>query len=220
MSSKVIQSYFSAVNGLLRYGNLHMQVAGRLIYSINKSGPQSSIYRYFSNDIILQRPEENLSKHEIRKKLIFSRFRWTWLYLLLLVLIGSQNINIMRQKHLYSEEERKLTRKIKALESVIEKIQNGEEVNIVEELGTGNPKEEQNWKDYINSLENKELVWRQRRLQENSSSSLPQTEDPSCSHLSKSSTHINSDSNEEKAISDIEENNSNPNPLSNKSVFL
>ncbi|KAK9368540.1 hypothetical protein V1509DRAFT_623211 [Lipomyces kononenkoae] len=112
-------------------------------------------------------PTSSASVPNKKKRKIFS-FEWTfvWTYIILLGLIGSQNMNIMRQKHVYSETERLLSKKIDALESVIERIKNGEEVDIAEELGTGTPSAEKEWKELLASLEEQEAVWRKKAIRQ------------------------------------------------------
>ncbi|KAK9238722.1 hypothetical protein V1525DRAFT_400352 [Lipomyces kononenkoae] len=112
-----------------------------------------------------QMPPTSASVPKNKKRKIFN-FEWTfvWTYIILLGLVGSQNMNIMRQKHVYNETERLLSKKIDVLESVIERIKNGEEVDIAEELGTGTPSAEREWKELLASLEDQDAVWRQNAI--------------------------------------------------------
>ncbi|KAK9362995.1 hypothetical protein V1504DRAFT_447105 [Lipomyces starkeyi] len=112
-------------------------------------------------------PPTSTSVPKKKKRTIIS-FEWNfvWAYIILLGLIGSQNMNIMRQKHVYNETERLFSKKIDALESVIERIKNGEEVDIAEELGTGTPSAEREWKELLASLEEQEAVWRTKAIRE------------------------------------------------------
>ncbi|KAK9248319.1 hypothetical protein V1506DRAFT_529608 [Lipomyces tetrasporus] len=112
-------------------------------------------------------PQTRTSGPQKKKRTIFSiEWNFVWAYIILLGLIGSQNMNIMRQKHVYKETERLLSKKIDALESVIERIKNGEDVDIAEELGTGMPSAEREWKELLASLEDQEAVWRNKAIRE------------------------------------------------------
>ncbi|KAK7206942.1 hypothetical protein BZA70DRAFT_119581 [Myxozyma melibiosi] len=94
--------------------------------------------------------------HLKRERFSYLRWNWVWGYVILLALVGSANINIMRQKHVYTELERTYGKKISALERVIEKLKAGKEVDIAEELGTGIPQHEHEWTDLLASLEEQE----------------------------------------------------------------
>ncbi|KAK9448274.1 uncharacterized protein V1518DRAFT_418505 [Limtongia smithiae] len=138
-----------------------------------------------SADIALEHPIRTLtqpiqpptSRAAIIRRSVFRR-SWIWHYIILLALVGSQNINVMRQKQEYNETKRRYARKIDVLERVIGKIKSGDydrehgvdvdvdeqlrnaELDIQNELGSGVAGEEEEWRELMESLEEQELEYR------------------------------------------------------------
>ncbi|KAK9460530.1 uncharacterized protein V1516DRAFT_676948 [Lipomyces oligophaga] len=137
-------SYFTAIRCSSTASTTSIPHSGHATVPIDSSSPE--IFQVKTNG---RRPS-------LRER--YFRWNWVWGFVILLTLLGSTNINIMRQKHYYNDMERKYNRKIDALETVINKLRNGEEVDVAEELGTGVPREENEWKDLLKTFEEKEVV--------------------------------------------------------------
>ena len=68
-------------------------------------------------------------------------------YIIIFLLIGSQAIQILGMRQQFTAFSRKADTRIELLREVIERIKNGEEVDIEGVLGTGNPEKEQEWSE-------------------------------------------------------------------------
>ncbi len=66
-----------------------------------------------------------------------------WIFLL----IGSNGIQMLTLRNEYSTFSRKADQKIALLKEVLDKVQRGENVDVEKVLGTGDEKQEQEWKD-------------------------------------------------------------------------
>ena len=66
-----------------------------------------------------------------------------WIFLL----IGSNAIQMIATKNEYSTFSRKADAKIRLLKDVLDRLQRGENVDVEKELGTGDEKQEQEWRD-------------------------------------------------------------------------
>ena len=53
--------------------------------------------------------------------------------------------------------------KLAKLRSVIKRMQAGEEVDVKEELGTGQPEEERAWEDVMRELESEDAIFKKRK---------------------------------------------------------
>jgi len=56
---------------------------------------------------------------------------------------------------------RRANARITLLKEIIEKIQNGEEVDVEGLLGTGDPKREQEWEDLLKDIEREDELWKE-----------------------------------------------------------
>lgn len=68
-------------------------------------------------------------------------------YIWIFLFIGSQSINLMVLKNEWTIFSRMADTKIAALKEVIERLQRGENVDVERILGTGDERQEQEWKD-------------------------------------------------------------------------
>ena len=68
------------------------------------------------------------------------------------MLIGSQSINLIVLKNEWTVFSRMADTKIAALKEVIERLQRGEDVDVERMLGTGDERQEQEWKDGMSGL--------------------------------------------------------------------
>jgi Family of unknown function (DUF5321) len=63
------------------------------------------------------------------------------------VLCGSQAIQVIHLKNESADETRTSESKIRTLKDVIDRIRAGEQVDLQQELGKGDPKQEKEWQD-------------------------------------------------------------------------
>ena len=82
-----------------------------------------------------------------------------WIYLF----IGSQAIRILGVQNEFNNSMRKAELKIWKLREVIKKIQDGEEVDVEKELGTGDTKQELEWEEALKEIENEDKIWQNNR---------------------------------------------------------
>lgn len=68
-------------------------------------------------------------------------------FIIILLLIGSMSIQMIALKNGDATFTRRADARITLLKEIIEKVQNGEEVDVEGLLGTGDPKREQEWED-------------------------------------------------------------------------
>jgi hypothetical protein len=68
-------------------------------------------------------------------------------YIIIFTLIGSQAINLLLLKKDYAAYSRSADAKIRLLKEVIEKIKNGEKVDVERLLGTGDAQKEREWEE-------------------------------------------------------------------------
>jgi len=68
-------------------------------------------------------------------------------FVVIALLIGSNAIQMIALKNSRRNYSRKAEAKIALLREVIEKVQKGEDVDVERMLGTGNPKQEQEWEE-------------------------------------------------------------------------
>ncbi|KAK9473378.1 uncharacterized protein V1510DRAFT_392666 [Dipodascopsis tothii] len=101
------------------------------------------------------------SKSAKDEKLFSLRWDPVWTYLVLLLFIGSQTINVMSEKNKYKETKRRLNARIEMLNETVKRIQDGEDVDIKKELGTGLSADEKAWADLLAEIESQDLKWQQ-----------------------------------------------------------
>ncbi|KAF2274589.1 uncharacterized protein EI97DRAFT_353780, partial [Westerdykella ornata] len=84
-------------------------------------------------------------------------------FIVLSLLVGSQAIQILWLKRERNHYMRRAEAKMDVLREVIEKVQNGEDVDVEKELGTGNAQAEQEWKEVLKDIENEEVLFRSKK---------------------------------------------------------
>lgn len=67
--------------------------------------------------------------------------------ILLAIFCGSQSIQLIALKSETESKKQLVERKLATLREVIDKVQNGEAINVREALGTGDPEMEKEWED-------------------------------------------------------------------------
>ncbi|KAL7276083.1 hypothetical protein RUND412_000930 [Rhizina undulata] len=80
-------------------------------------------------------------------------------FIVIFLFIGSQAIQLIALKHSHADNMRRADAKIGVLKEVIQRIQNGEEVDVELMLGTGNEKEEKSWEDVMKEIEEEDARW-------------------------------------------------------------
>ena len=63
------------------------------------------------------------------------------------LMVGSQAIHTIALKNSMKAESRKAEAKLGLLRDILERVQRGEDVDVERELGTGDPKAEEEWWD-------------------------------------------------------------------------
>jgi hypothetical protein len=82
-----------------------------------------------------------------------------WIYLL----IGSQAIRILTLKNERREDNRIADVKLRQLREVVERLGNGEDVDVEKMLGTGDETQELEWEQALRELESEERLWQNNR---------------------------------------------------------
>jgi hypothetical protein len=83
-------------------------------------------------------------------------------FLLLALLVGSNAIQIISERREMVNFSRKTEAKLETLREVVEKVRKGEltdPVEIKKALGTGVPREEEEWEEVMKEIENSEPLW-------------------------------------------------------------
>jgi hypothetical protein len=84
-------------------------------------------------------------------------------YIILSLLVGSQAIQILWLKKDSDHFARKAEAKIGLLREVIEKVQNGEDVDVEKVLGAGDSAVEREWRDVLKDIEGEDVLFRSKR---------------------------------------------------------
>ena len=80
-------------------------------------------------------------------------------FIIIMLLIGSMSIQMIALKNDFAAFSRRADAKIDLLREVIEKIQNGEEVDVEGLLGTGNAEQEKEWEEVLREIEKEDELW-------------------------------------------------------------
>ncbi|QKX53018.1 uncharacterized protein TRUGW13939_00089 [Talaromyces rugulosus] len=96
-------------------------------------------------------------------------------YIIIFILIGSQAIQMLVLRKDVENFGRQADAKIRLLNEVIQRVKNGEEVDVEKLLGTGNESKEREWEEVLREIEEEDSLWRQK----SGKSSNPTTENKS-----------------------------------------
>ncbi|KAL2014575.1 hypothetical protein VTN00DRAFT_2100 [Thermoascus crustaceus] len=91
-------------------------------------------------------------------------------FIIIFILIGSQAIRMMVLKSDFAAYTRRADAKIRLLKEVIEKITNGEKVNVEKMLGTGDDAKEREWEEVLREIEEEDSLWHQKATAQQSKS--------------------------------------------------
>ncbi|DAA74823.1 TPA_exp: hypothetical protein A8136_2241 [Trichophyton benhamiae CBS 112371] len=83
-------------------------------------------------------------------------------YILMFILIGSQAIHLLQLRTSHENFLRSTNSKIRQLSEVIDRLKNGEDVDVRKTLGTGNKASEDEWEEVLREIEQEELEWRSK----------------------------------------------------------
>ncbi|KAE8551097.1 hypothetical protein EYB25_007331 [Talaromyces marneffei] len=90
-------------------------------------------------------------------------------YVVIWTLIGSQAIQMLVLRKDFENYTRKADAKIRLLREVIQKVNNGETVDVERLLGTGDEVKEREWEEVLQEIEDEDSVWRQKSHDQRSS---------------------------------------------------
>lgn len=80
-------------------------------------------------------------------------------FIIILLLIGSMAIQMIALKNEFSAFMRRADAKIDLLREVIQRVQNGEDVDVEGLLGTGDAEKEQEWEEVLKEIEKEDELW-------------------------------------------------------------
>ena len=84
-------------------------------------------------------------------------------YIILSLLVGSQAIQILWLKQERAHSLRKAEAKIGLLREVIERVQNGEDVDVEKVLGTGDEASEREWAEVLQEIKEEEALFQSKK---------------------------------------------------------
>ncbi|KAF1827575.1 uncharacterized protein K489DRAFT_297804, partial [Dissoconium aciculare CBS 342.82] len=87
-------------------------------------------------------------------------------FLVLGIVVGSNAIHLLNVKREMLNFSRQTDAKIAALREVIQRVKNGEDVDVKRILGTGDAGHEQEWEQVIQELETTDMLWEGRKKRE------------------------------------------------------
>ncbi|KAL5335790.1 hypothetical protein BJX70DRAFT_374171 [Aspergillus crustosus] len=84
-------------------------------------------------------------------------------YIIIFLLIGSQAIRMIMLKNEYSAYTRSTDAKIRLLREVIQKVKDGEQVDVERLLGRGDEGVEREWEEVLKEIEQEDSLWHQQK---------------------------------------------------------
>jgi hypothetical protein len=88
----------------------------------------------------------------IKKKAKSKEWNPATFFIVIFLFIGSMSIQMIALRNEFATFSRRADAKIGLLKEIIERIKNGEEVNVEGLLGTGDPQREKEWEEGMESL--------------------------------------------------------------------
>ena len=80
-------------------------------------------------------------------------------FIIIMLLIGSMSIQMIALKNDFSAFMRRADAKVDLLCEVIQRVQNGEDVDVEGLLGTGDAEQEQEWEEVLKEIEKEDELW-------------------------------------------------------------
>lgn len=119
------------------------------------------------------RPRSSLSEEEVDPtaapaKSAAPRKQWNpyTLLIFLAILVGSNAINTIALRNEMVNYNRKTNAKLELLREVVQRVKDGEDVDVRKLLGTGEERAEREWEEVVRDLENAEGIEERRRKRE------------------------------------------------------
>ena len=88
------------------------------------------------------------------------------IFILLGVLVGSNAIQLISLRNEVLNFNRKTDAKLELLREVVQRVKNGEDVDVKRLLGTGDPQQEKEWEDVMHELERTDMLWEGKKKRE------------------------------------------------------
>ncbi|KAM0717511.1 hypothetical protein Q7P37_007363 [Cladosporium fusiforme] len=88
------------------------------------------------------------------------------IFIVLGIIVGSNAINILALRREMLNFSRKTEAKLTVLREVLQRVKNGEDVDVEKMLGTGNPEQEKEWENVMNEIENTDMLAEAKKKRE------------------------------------------------------
>ncbi|KAH8758600.1 hypothetical protein BGZ57DRAFT_633544 [Hyaloscypha finlandica] len=113
---------------------------------------------------LIPKPLRQSSPRAVLKKKVRSK-EWNpaTFFIIIFLLIGSMSIQMIALRNEFAAFSRRADAKIGLLKEIIERIQNGEEVDVEGLLGTGDKEREKEWEEVLQEIEREDQAWEQSR---------------------------------------------------------
>ncbi|PMD36433.1 hypothetical protein L207DRAFT_586140 [Hyaloscypha variabilis F] len=99
----------------------------------------------------------------LKKKVRSKEWNPATFFIVIFLLIGSMSIQMIALRNEFAAFSRRADAKIGLLKEVIERIQNGEEVDVEGLLGTGDKEREKEWEEVLQEIEREDQAWEQSK---------------------------------------------------------
>ncbi|TVY17120.1 hypothetical protein LARI1_G004906 [Lachnellula arida] len=99
----------------------------------------------------------------IKKKVRSKEWNPATFFIIIFLFIGSMSIQMITLRNESATFTRRADAKIGLLKEIIERIKNGEDVNVEGLLGTGNPQREKEWEEVLQEIEEEDAAWEESR---------------------------------------------------------
>ncbi|KAN0114901.1 hypothetical protein V8E51_004445 [Hyaloscypha variabilis] len=99
----------------------------------------------------------------LKKKVRSKEWNPATFFIVIFLFIGSMSIQMIALRNEFAAFSRRADAKIGLLKEVIERIQNGEEVDVEGLLGTGDKEREKEWEEVLQEIEREDQAWEQSK---------------------------------------------------------
>ncbi|KAK3990583.1 hypothetical protein QBC44DRAFT_341713 [Cladorrhinum sp. PSN332] len=107
-----------------------------------------------------KKPGDSLKKSKVKVKKDWNPATF---FICIFLMIGSMSIQMIALKRDFATFSRQADVRIGLLREVVEKIQNGEEVDVEKVLGTGDPAKEESWEEVLKDIAREDAVTNQKK---------------------------------------------------------
>ncbi|KAK0124528.1 hypothetical protein ONS95_009477 [Cadophora gregata] len=123
----------------------------------------------------------------LKKKVKSKEWNPATFFIAIFLLIGSMSIQMIALRNDFAAFSRRADARIGLLKEIIERIQNGEDVDVEGLLGTGDAVREKEWEEVLQEIEREDQAWEEsrkskpkhgRNLEEANTASKPQVPTP------------------------------------------